>query len=55
MYEELYGFIVPKTIIGLTFNNVKKELLKYIKKNKKIFLELVKDHIEIYDSIKNDK
>ena len=51
MYEELYGFIVPKTIIGLRFNNVK----KYIKKNKKIFLELVKDHIEIYDSIKNDK
>jgi len=48
--EELFGFLIPKNI-DLTFNNVKKELSKYIKKNKKLFLQYVNENKEIYDKL----
>jgi len=53
--EELFGFLIPKKIPLLTFSNVKKELLKYVVKNKKLFLQLVKENLEIYNSLKIKK
>ena len=53
--EELFGFLIPKTIPEITFGNVKKELSKYVVKNKKLFLQLVKENLEIYNSLKKIK
>jgi predicted adenylyl cyclase CyaB len=50
-YEELYGFTVSKDIIELTFNNARKELYKYVKKNKSLFNKLIKIQKELYNSL----
>lgn len=49
-YLEVFGIEVPKNI-DLTFNNVEKELLPLVKKNKKQFVKLVKDQIKQYKKI----
>lgn len=49
-YMELFGFTVPKTI-DLTFKNVKKDLLKQVKKNKNEFIKLVDDQLTKYKKI----
>jgi predicted adenylyl cyclase CyaB len=49
-YMELFGFTVPKTI-DLTFKNVKKDLLKLVKKNKNEFIKLVDDQLTKYKKI----
>lgn len=50
LYTEKFGLIIPKSI-DLTFSNVKRELLKLVKKNKKEFLEIVKEQKELYKSL----
>ena len=49
-YKELYDFYVPPDI-DLTFDNVKRKLSKYVKKNKKLFDKLVIENKKIYASL----
>jgi len=49
-YMELFGFAIPRTI-DLTFKNVKKDLLKLVKKNKNEFIKLVDDQLTKYKKI----
>ena len=49
IYDE-FGIIIPKTI-DLTFNNVKKELLKLVKKNKEKFIKLIDKQKKMYKSL----
>jgi adenylate cyclase class 2 len=49
IYDE-FGIIMPKTI-DLTFNNVKKELLKLVRKNKKKFIKLIDGQKKMYKSL----
>lgn len=49
-YMELFGFVTPRTI-DLTFKNVKKDLLKQVKKNKNEFIKLVDDQLKKYKKI----
>ena len=49
-YKELYNFYVPSDI-DLTFDNVKRKLSKYVKKNKKLFDKLVIENKKIYASL----
>ena len=46
-YKELYDFYVPVGI-DLTFDNVKRKLSKYVKKNKKLFNKLVIENKKIF-------
>ena len=49
-YKELYDFYVPPGI-DLTFDNVKRKLSKYVKKNKKLFNNLVVENKKLYRSL----
>ena len=49
-YKELYDFYVPPHI-DLTFDNVKRKLSKYVKKNKKLFDKLVIENKKLYASL----
>jgi len=49
IYDE-FGIIIPKTI-DLTFNNIKKELLKLVKKNKEKFIKLIDKQKKMYKSL----
>lgn len=49
-YNELFGIVIPPSI-DLTFLNVKKVLLKHVKKNKKDFIKLVDSQIEKYNKL----
>ena len=49
-YKELYDFYVPSDI-DLTFDNVKRKLSKYVKKNKKLFDKLVIENKKIFKSL----
>jgi predicted adenylyl cyclase CyaB len=49
-YKELYDFYVPSDI-DLTFDNVKRKLSKYVKKNKKLFDKLVIENKKLYKSL----
>jgi hypothetical protein len=49
-YMELFGFAIPRTI-DLTFKNVKKDLLKQVKKNKNEFIKLVDDQLTKYKKL----
>jgi predicted adenylyl cyclase CyaB len=51
LYFDKFGIIIPKSI-DLTFENVKKMLKPVCKKNKKEFLELIKEQKKIFDKIK---
>ena len=51
-YNELFGITIPKSI-DLTFANMKKELTKLVKKNKKEFIILVNDQTKKYKKLKN--
>jgi adenylate cyclase class IV len=50
-YNELFGITIPKSI-DLTFANMKKELTKLVKKNKKEFIILVNDQMKKYKKLK---
>jgi predicted adenylyl cyclase CyaB len=49
-YKELYDFYVPSGI-DLTFDNVKRKLSKYVKKNKKLFNKLVVENKKLFASL----
>ena len=49
-YLDLFGIIIPK-IVDLTFVNVKKELLKLVKKNKDTFITLVSNQLKKYKKV----
>lgn len=49
-YMELFGLIAPKTI-DLTFQNVKKNLINLVKKNKNEFIILVDHQLKKYKKI----
>ena len=49
-YLDLFGIIIPK-IVDLTFVNVKKELLKLVKKNKDMFITLVGNQLKKYKKV----
>jgi predicted adenylyl cyclase CyaB len=49
-YKELYNFYIPSDI-DLTFDNVKRKLSKYVKKNKKLFDKLVIENKKLYKSL----
>ena len=49
-YKELYDFYIPLNI-DLTFDNVKRKLSKYVKKNKKLFNKLVIENKKLYKSL----
>ena len=49
-YKELYDFYIPSDI-DLTFDNVKRKLSKYVKKNKKLFDKLVIENKKLYASL----
>ena len=51
-YKEKFGILIPKDT-DLTFQNVKKELKKFVKKNMDEFLELVDYQLEKYDKLVN--
>lgn len=51
-YIYLFGLEIPKTL-DLTFQNSKKDLLKYVKKNKKQFIELVDEQFKIFKKLKS--
>jgi adenylate cyclase class 2 len=54
-YLDLFGIIIPKTL-DLTFKNVKKNLVKHVKKNKTKFIELVDNQLIKYKKLmKNNK
>jgi hypothetical protein len=50
-YLELFGIVIPKSV-DLTFQNCKKTLLKYVKKNKSDFIKLIDSQIIKYNKIK---
>jgi predicted adenylyl cyclase CyaB len=49
-YMNLFGIVIPKTI-DLKFQNVKKELLKCVKKDKEKFIELVDYQLKKYKKL----
>ena len=49
-YIYLFGLEIPKTL-DLTFLNAKKDLLKFVKKNKKQFIELVDEQLKIFKKL----
>lgn len=49
-YMNLFGIVIPKTI-DLKFQNVKKELLKCVKKDKENFIELVDYQLKKYKKL----
>ena len=51
-YIYLFGLDIPKTL-DLTFLNAKKDLLKYVKKNKKQFIELVDEQLKTFKKLKS--
>lgn len=51
-YIYLFGLDIPKTL-DLTFLNAKKDLLKYVKKNKKQFIELVDGQLKTFKKLKS--
>jgi adenylate cyclase class IV len=53
-YFELFGIVIPKAV-DLTFQNCKKTLLKYVKKNKSDFIDLVDSQIIKYNKLKKNK
>lgn len=53
-YIYLFGLEIPKTL-DLTFMNAKKDLLKYVKKNKKEFIKLVDEQVKIFKKFKKIK
>lgn len=53
-YLELFGIVIPKAV-DLTFQNCKKTLLKYVKKNKSDFIDLVDSQIIKYNKLKKNK
>jgi hypothetical protein len=50
-YLELFGIVIPKAV-DLTFQNCKKTLLRYVKKNKSDFIHLVDSQIIKYNKLK---
>ena len=50
-YVDLYDMEIPKTLLVLTFQNVKKNLIKYVKKNKKKFIEIIEKQLKKYKKI----
>ena len=50
-YIDLYDMEIPKTLLVLTFQNVKKNLIKYVKKNKKKFIEIIEKQLKKYKKI----
>ena len=53
-YADKFGIILPKTI-DLTFNNVKKNLIKIVTKNKKEFIELCDNQLSQYKKLIKSK
>lgn len=51
--EDLYGFTISKTILNLTFDSVKKELLPLVKKNKSEFIKIVDEQKKLFKKIKS--
>lgn len=51
-YIYLFNLEIPKTL-DLTFQNAKKDLLKYVKKNKNQFIELVDEQLKIFKKLKS--
>jgi adenylate cyclase class 2 len=49
-YMELFGIVIPKTL-DLTFKNVKKDLMKFVKKNKEEFIDLVDNQLKEYKKL----
>ena len=49
-YMDLFGIVIPKTI-DLTFKNVKKDLIKTVKKNKEEFIDLVDNQLKKYKKL----
>ena len=50
-YMDLYQMEIPKTLVVLTFQNVKKNLIKHVKKNKKKFIEITDKQLKKYKKI----
>ena len=53
-YMDLFGITIPKTL-DLTFKNAKKDLIVFVKKNKKEFIQLVDSQMKEYKKIKKIK
>jgi predicted adenylyl cyclase CyaB len=51
---DLYGFTIPKDI-DLTFNNCKKQIGKYVIKNKNIFNKTIREQLELYNKLKKNE
>ena len=49
-YMDLFGFSIPKGD-DLTFQSVKKDMLKLVKKNKDEFIKLVDDQLKKYKKL----
>jgi predicted adenylyl cyclase CyaB len=49
-YLDLFGIVIPKTM-DLTFQNVKKGLIKFVKKDKEKFIKLVDDQLNKYKKL----
>jgi len=49
-YMDLFGIVIPKTM-DLTFQNVKKGLIKCVKKDKEKFIKLVDDQLKKYKKL----
>lgn len=49
-YLDLFGVVIPKTV-DLTFANVKKDLIKHVKKNKEVFIKLVDNQLKKYKKL----
>jgi len=49
-YSDLFGIVIPKSM-DLTFANVKKDLIKHVKKNKEVFITLVDNQLKKYKTL----
>ena len=53
-YMELFGIEIPKDI-DLKFSSLEKDLVPHVKKNKELFLKLVKEQVKKYKNLFSKK
>jgi hypothetical protein len=53
-FSDLYGAPILKNV-DLTFNTAKKTLLESIKKNKDLFIKIISEQKELYNSLLKKK